>query len=116
MERAHIEQYKEQLLKEKEQLERDLSESAVKTDDHWETKRRQFDEVGRFEEEERADEVEEYENESSIDRQLETRLTDIALALKKISDGTYGTCEGCKKEIDEARLTANPAARAHINC
>lgn len=116
MDQSRIEQFKEQLLKEKTQLESDLSESAVKTDGHWETKRQQFDEAGRFEEEERADEVEEYENESSIDRQLETRLADIAIALHKIDAGTYGICERCKKTIDEARLTANPAARAHVTC
>ncbi len=116
MEQSFIEQCKEQLLKEKEQLERDLSESAVKNDDHWETKRPHFGEEGRFDEEERADEVEEYEAEASIDRQLETRLLDIAAALQKINNGTYGICEQCKKAIDEARLTANPAARAHINC
>lgn len=116
MERLRIEQFKEQLLKEKERLERDLGESAVKTDGHWETKRTQFDEPGRFEEEERADEVEEYESEASIDRQLETRLADITLALHKIDAGTYGTCEHCKKAIDEARLSANPAARTHVRC
>ena len=116
MEQSRIEQFREQLLKEKERLEGDLSESAVKTDGHWETKRQQFDEAGRFEEEERADEVEEYENEASVDRQLETQLADIAAALQKIEAGTYGVCEHCKKEIDETRLSANPAARAHITC
>lgn len=116
MERSRIEQFKEQLLKEKERLESDLGESAVKTDDHWETKRTQFDEAGRFEEEERADEVEEYENEASVDRQLETRLADIAKALQKINAGTYGICEHCKKEIGEERLMANPAARTHVSC
>jgi len=116
MEQSLIEQFKERLLKEKEQLERDLSASAIKTDGHWETKRPEFDEPGRFEEEERADEVEEYENEVSVDRQLETQLSDIAAALQKIEAGTYGTCEHCKNEIDEARLIANPAARTHIHC
>ena len=116
MEQSHIEQFKELLLKEKEQVERDLGASAIKTDGHWETKRPEFDEPGRFEEEERADEVEEYENEASVDRQLETRLSDIAVALQKIEAGAYGTCEHCKKEIDEARLTANPAARTHVEC
>ena len=116
MEQTRIEQCKEQLLKEKEQLERDLSESATKDDGHWETKRPQFDEAGRFDEDERADEVEEYESEASIGRQLETRIGDINVALHKIDAGTYGICEHCKKEIDEARLTVNPAARTHVSC
>ena len=116
MERLLLEQFKKQLLKEKEQLERDMGESAVKNDDHWETKRTHFDEAGRFGEEERADEVEEYESEASIDRQLETRLEDINATLQKIDADAYGICEQCGKEIDEGRLTANPAARTHVHC
>lgn len=116
MEQLRIEQFKKQLLKEKEQLERDLRESAIKDDGHWETKRTQFGETGRFDEEERADEVEEYASEASIDRQLETRLLDISAALQKIDAGAYGICTQCGKAIDEARLAANPAARTHINC
>ncbi|MBI5913010.1 TraR/DksA C4-type zinc finger protein [Candidatus Azambacteria bacterium] len=116
MERSRITHFKEQLLKEKEQLEGDLNESATKDDGHWETKRQPFDEAGRFDEEERADEVEEYENETSIDRQLETRLEDITGALHKIDADTYGICERCGKAIDETRLTANPAAHTHVHC
>ncbi|MCR4322814.1 MAG: TraR/DksA C4-type zinc finger protein [Candidatus Azambacteria bacterium] len=116
MEKLRIEQLREQLLLEKKQLEHDLGESAIKTDSHWETKRPQFDEAGRFGEEERADEVEEYENESSVDRHLEAQLTAVTVALEKINAGTYGICEQCGSAIDDARLTANPSARTHTAC
>jgi RNA polymerase-binding protein DksA len=40
-------------------------------------------------------------NESAILRQID-------VALKKIEDGTYGTCERCGKPIGKARLEAIP--------
>ncbi len=42
---------------------------------------------------------------------LETRCNNIKRALSKIDAGTYGTCELCKNEIEEDRLSVNPAAR-----
>ena len=58
-------------------------------------------------------------NEESIERQgevaaLETRFRNITLALTKIADTNYGTCEICTKEIETNRLQANPAARTCI--
>jgi len=43
-------------------------------------------------------------------------LADIAEALKKIEDGTYGNCEMCEKEIPVKRLEAFPSARNCIQC
>ena len=45
------------------------------------------------------------------DRQL---LRDINVALAKIQDGTYGTCEGTGKPISKPRLEAQPWARYSI--
>ena len=36
---------------------------------------------------------------------------DVEHALKRLDDGTYGTCEACGKPIDGGRLEAMPAAR-----
>ena len=41
----------------------------------------------------------------------ETDVADVEHALRRLDDGTYGTCEVCGVAIDEARLTAAPAAR-----
>ena len=43
--------------------------------------------------------------------ELEARYNNINRALKKIEEGTYGTCEIGKSEIKADRLEANPAAR-----
>jgi DnaK suppressor protein len=41
---------------------------------------------------------------------------DILIALKKIDDGNYGTCENCGQEIPYERLEAIPTARLCVNC
>ena len=51
------------------------------------------------------------EKDLSILEQVEAELTDVARALERINDGTYGTCEACGKPIGDERLEAVPAAR-----
>jgi RNA polymerase-binding protein DksA len=43
-------------------------------------------------------------------------LADIDSALKRIEDGTYGTCVSCGQEIPLQRLEAYPAASLCIDC
>jgi len=43
-------------------------------------------------------------------------LADIDSALKRIDDGTYGTCVSCGNEIPLGRLEAHPAASLCIDC
>jgi DnaK suppressor protein len=43
-------------------------------------------------------------------------LTAIDTALKRIDDGTYGTCARCGREIPEERLEASPWAALCIEC
>jgi RNA polymerase-binding transcription factor DksA len=63
-----------------------------------------------------ADRAEDYEERSSTLSVLETRLTDIKVALDKIEGGKYGVCEACGNPIEEDRLVANPAARTCKGC
>lgn len=50
-------------------------------------------------------------------KQLEKReIHDIDLALEKIRNGTYGTCESCGQDIDHQRLELLPWARLCIDC
>jgi RNA polymerase-binding transcription factor DksA len=65
-------------------------------------------------ENETADEIEEYEGNSAILKQLETQLQDVDKALTKIKTNTYGKCSVCDTEIPEERLLANPAATTCI--
>ena len=43
-------------------------------------------------------------------------LTAIDAALKRIDDGTYGTCVSCKDQIRHERLEASPWASLCIDC
>ena len=51
----------------------------------------------------------------SLEEGVQQTLDDIDLALKKIEDGTYGTCEVCGKPIGKERLAAIPWARFCID-
>jgi len=37
-------------------------------------------------------------------------------ALRRLEDGTYGTCEDCSREINPERLKAMPFARRCVEC
>lgn len=41
---------------------------------------------------------------------------DVAAALVRITNGTYGTCVDCQEEIDVKRLDAYPTAKRCIRC
>ena len=65
-----------------------------------------------------ADQVEDWDERRAVLAQLETRFNNIRRALRKISEGTFGTCEVYGEPIEGDRLDANPAARtckAHMN-
>lgn len=57
-----------------------------------------------------ADSIEEYEQNTAILKELEIELNNVKKALKKIEDGTYGTCEVSGEPIEKERLEAYPAA------
>jgi len=58
-----------------------------------------------------ADRFEDFEARSSMMKALEPRLSNILHALKGLGRESFGKCEVCKKDIEMARLEANPAAR-----
>lgn len=43
--------------------------------------------------------------------QVEAELADVEQALRRLDEGSYGTCEVCGGPITDARLEAHPAAR-----
>jgi RNA polymerase-binding transcription factor DksA len=47
----------------------------------------------------------------SILDDLEIELRDVEHALKRLQDGSYGTCEVCGDPITESRLVDHPATR-----
>jgi RNA polymerase-binding transcription factor DksA len=62
-------------------------------------------------ENDKADRFEDFESRSSVMRTLEPRLQNILKALKGLGRESFGKCEVCKKDIEMARLEANPAAQ-----
>ena len=65
----------------------------------------------------RADLIEGFEANTAILKELETRYNNVLAALDRIEKGTYGICEVSGEQIEEERLSADPAARtckAHI--
>ena len=120
MEKKYIEDLKKKLLEEKTLLEKELSGFALKDPKmkgDWDTV---FPQMGEFQSgshsslEESADEVEEFENLTSREHTLESRLQEVNSALERILGGTYGVCKSCGKEIPSDRLQANPAAECDI--
>jgi RNA polymerase-binding transcription factor DksA len=53
----------------------------------------------------------EREKDLSILERVEAELGDVEHAIRRLDDGTYGTCEACGTTIAEERLEAMPAAR-----
>jgi RNA polymerase-binding transcription factor DksA len=53
----------------------------------------------------------EREKDLSILEQVEAELADVEYAIRRLDDGTYGTCEACGRPIDQERLEAMPATR-----
>jgi RNA polymerase-binding transcription factor DksA len=53
----------------------------------------------------------EREKDLSILEQVEAELADVEFALRRLDEGTYGTCEVCGRAIAEERLEALPATR-----
>ena len=53
---------------------------------------------------------------STLEDGEEARLKAIEAALRRIDNGTYGTCQRCGKDIAEERLEALPYAELCIDC
>jgi len=107
---AFVEQMRQLLEQEKNQLENDLATKA-----HLE----QGNEVANFPEYERddeanANEISDYTATSAVVEAKEARLKEVRAALERIAAGKYGfTSEG--DIIPEKRLQANPAATTTIS-
>ena len=87
---------RDDLQRERDELRSQLSEQGIDFDEN-------FADSGQVA-------AEQGEHRALIDR-LTSSLRDVDLALAKLDDGTFGTCEVCGDEIPEPRLEAMPSAR-----
>ncbi len=51
-----------------------------------------------------------------MERRRHAELRQITIALRRIEDGEYGSCESCGGEIAVKRLEFDPAAQFCIDC
>lgn len=106
----------EQKLKEEQKRLREELQSFAKK-----SNRRQDDYDTRFpdygtKEDENAAEVSTFQDELSLEKDLERELQEVDAALERINQGDYRQCEKCHRAIDERRLRAFPAARTCVEC
>lgn len=110
-----LEELKNSLLKEKEELESNLGKIAKPVDKEEGDYETSFEDIG-TDKDDNATEVDQYTQNLGVESTLEKNLQDVLDALEKMEKGTYGLCEKCGKEIPLERLKANPSARTCTTC
>lgn len=81
-----------------------------------ETELRSIQEDRETELEELAQEDQAARSLARLDDRAKHEIMEIDAALRRIAEGTYGTCEECRSPIVEERLHAVPAARFCVDC
>jgi len=103
-----LEEIKNQLIKEKYEIELLLNEINA-----------ELEKVKEGDEFEASDIAEKYEEKSDFYSKKEIlmkRLESVEKALKRIEDGTYGICVKCNNPIEEARLKIDPTTELCRKC
>lgn len=106
------EYFKNKLEKELQTLETELKSVGQVNPDNpkdWEATSGEVD-VSASDAADIADNIESYESNTAILKQLEVQYNDVKSALERIKAGTYGICVVSGKPIEQERLEANPAA------
>jgi RNA polymerase-binding protein DksA len=112
MKTEFLEKIKEDLLKQKEQLEKELSEFRQTKNSNSSASFPQYGD----EADENAQEVSQYTTDLETKKILESTLKDVDSALDQIKKGTYGVCKYCGKEIEEKRLEIRPFSSSCVRC
>lgn len=110
------EYFKKRLEKELKTLEGELKSVGHKNPDNpkdWEASSGEVD-INASDLADIADNIESYESNTAVLKQLEKQYNEVKLALDKIKKGTYGVCEVSGDSIEKERLEANPAARTNL--
>ncbi|MFH1175452.1 MAG: TraR/DksA C4-type zinc finger protein [bacterium] len=115
MEKQLLNDFKNKLLAEKEDIENKLKNIATEDTAVKGNYKANYHPIGRSEEE-NADEVTFYEQNISEEHHLEEDLVMVRDALERIEKETYGKCLKCGKEIPTERLAAYPSAKYCMQC
>lgn len=76
---------------------------------------RKFPEYGTSEDE-NAQEVEKFQENLSLQKNLKNLIHETKEALAKIDKDKYGICEECSAQIEQGRLKAYPSATLCVTC
>lgn len=112
MEKSSLAKIKKALQEEKARLEKELGNIAEKKGKKFNPV---YPEYGN-KDEENAAELQEFEINFALDKNLEKILSQVIKALAKIESGDYGKCESCGQEIGSERLEASPSSTYCITC
>ncbi len=112
---ATIKEIEKQLLIKKQQIMDDLSDLSRKDSQESDERSVKFPEYG-DKPDENAQEINDYSTEIMTEKVLEKSLEDIEKTLKRIKDGSYGTCKYCGNLISPKRLIARPTANSCVSC
>ena len=104
-----LKELKANLLEEKKKIEEDLGEIGTKNPKSEGNFNISFPQYGTSKDE-NAQEVAEFEKRKALEFNLEKMLEEINETLKKIEEGSYGTCQTCSIKIEVPRLKAMPTA------
>ncbi len=63
-----------------------------------------------------ASDLFERESRLTMDRRLRSELDTVDDAMRRVREGTYGTCQGCGRSIPPERLEALPQAVRCVEC
>jgi RNA polymerase-binding transcription factor DksA len=108
--------YKARLEEEKENLEKNLGTIAqpnASVPGEWEAV--QKDTSQEADPNDRADLLDQYQENRALVDVLNPRYKEVVAALARIEDGSYGKCDVCGNEIEADRLDADPAAKTCIS-
>ncbi|MFA6097259.1 MAG: TraR/DksA C4-type zinc finger protein [Candidatus Paceibacterota bacterium] len=110
-----IQEIKDKLIAKKQHLVAQLKKFAKRNKGIKDDFRTEFAHLGDHKDE-NAIESTDYESKLSVEHDLEKGLKNIGNALKKTSEGTYGICSKCKKDINPKRLEVMPEATLCVEC
>ena len=115
MDKNIITKIKDDLMKRKEQIEKELSNFANRNQADKNDFIASFPEYG-DESDENAQEVSQYSTDVATERVLEKILKDINSTLHQITKKKYGICKYCGQPIEEKRLLIRPFSSACVKC
>lgn len=115
MDATKIAKIKENLMDEKEKLEKALGSFTSKDSTIKDNYKAKFPNFGN-DDDENANEVAEYSDRLGLEYTLEKQLRDVKKALNSIDQGKYGKCNYCGNDIEAGRLEARPTSTSCVAC